>query len=126
VNGDDAQTLRDVTHFAGELLKHAGVLPADLAAMLRDYQSQLRTSPPWKWDGIGDPVGYECLAHRMAQSVTDGEWADGERLDDPATSWRARVEAPATFQRALRLLEARGDIVSTGGGSYTRSRDERS
>jgi hypothetical protein len=126
VNGDDAQALRDVTYFAGELLKHADVLPAELAAMLRDYQSQLRTAPPWRWDGIGDPVGYECLAHRIAQSVTDGEWADGERLDDPATNWRARVEAPATFQRALRLLAAQGEIVMRDGRYCTRSRDDRS
>ena len=126
MNGDDTQTLRDVTHFAGELLKHADVLPTDLAAMLRDYQSQLRTAPPWRWDGIGDPVGYECLAHRLAQSVTDGEWADGGRLDDPATSWRARVEAPATFQRALRLLAARGEIAVRDGRYCTRSRDDRS
>ena len=126
MNGDDDQALWEVRYFAGELLKLADVLPADLTAMLRDYHSELRTAPRWRWDGIGDPVGYECLAHRIAQSVTDGDWADGERLDDPATSWRARVEAPATFHRALRLLAARGDIVSRGGGSYTRSRDERS
>jgi hypothetical protein len=55
VNGDDAQTLRDVTYFAGELLKLADVLPADLTAMLRDYHSELRTAPRWRWDGIGGP-----------------------------------------------------------------------
>jgi hypothetical protein len=126
LNDDDAQTLWDVTYFARELLKHADVLPADLAGMLHDYQSELRTSPPGRWAGIGDPVQYECLARRMAESVTDGEWAEGERLDDPARNRHARAEAPGNFQRALVLLAARGDIVTRDGRYYTRSRDDRS
>ena len=126
MNGDDDQALWEVRYFAGELLKLADVLPADLTAMLRDYHSELRTAPRWRWDGIGDPVAYECLAHRIAQSVTDGKWADGERLDDPARNPYARTEAPATFQRALRLLAARGEIVMRDGRYWTRSRDDRS
>jgi hypothetical protein len=124
VNGDDAQTLRDVTRFAGELLRHADVLPADLADMLRDYESQLRHSPPSRWAGIGDPVQYECLAHRIGQSVTDGEWAGGARLDCPARNRHAWAETSGNFERALRLLAARGEIVTTDGRYYTRSRDE--
>jgi hypothetical protein len=126
VNGDDDRALWEVRHFAGELLKLSDVLPADLTAMLRDYHSELRTSPRWRWDGIGDPVGYESVAHHMAQSVTDGEWAGGERLDDPATNRHARAETPANFQRALRLLAARGEIAMKDGRYCTRSHDERS
>ena len=126
MNGDDAQTLRDMTFFLRTLLKDADVLPADLAAMLRDYQRELRNSPPSRWSGIGDPAEYECLAHSMAQSVTDGEWADDERLDDPARNWHARAQTPANFGRALRLLTARGDIVTRGGRYYMRPRGERS
>jgi hypothetical protein len=126
VNGDDDRALWEVRYFARELLKLADVLPADLTDMLRDYHSELRTAPRRRWDGIGDPVGYESLAHRIAQSVTDGEWADGERLDDPARNLHARAETPANFQRALRLLAARGDIVITDGRYCARRSDERS
>jgi len=124
VNGDDAQTLRDVTFFLRALLKDADVLPADLAAMLRDYQRELRNSPPSRWSGIGDPIEYEDLAHRMAQSVTDAEWADDARLDDPARNWHARTQTPSNFDRALQLLAARGDIVTRDGKYYTRPRSE--
>jgi hypothetical protein len=126
VNEDDTQALWEVRHFAGELLKLADVLPADLTAMLRGYHSELLTAPRCRWEGIGDPVGYESLAHRIAQSVTDGEWADGERLDDPASNWRARAETPANLQRALRLLAARGEIIMMDGRYCTRARDDRS
>ena len=126
MNGDDAQTLRDVTYFLRTLLKDADVLPADLAAMLRDYQGELRNSPPGRWSGIGDPAEYEDLAHSMAQSVTDGEWADDERLDDPARNWHARAQNPSNFDRALQLLAARGDIVTRVGKYYPRPRSERS
>jgi hypothetical protein len=122
VNGDDAQTLRDVTYFTCELLGHADMLPTDLAAMLRDYQSELRNSPPSRWDGIGDPVEYECVAHRIAQSITDGQWADGERLHDPTRNRYAWAQTPGNFMRAPRLLAARGEIINTDGRYYTRPR----
>jgi hypothetical protein len=126
VNGDDAQTLRDVTFFLHTLLKDADVLPADLAAMLRDYQRELRNSPPSRWSGIGDPIEYECLAHRMAQSITDGEWADNALLDDPTRNRHAWAQTPSNFGRTLRLLTARGEIVTRDGRYYMRSPDERS
>lgn len=126
MNRDDAQTLRDVTFFLRTLLKDADVLPADLAAMLRDYQRELRNSPPSRWSGIGDPIEYECLAHRMAQSITDGEWADDARMDDPARNRHAWAQTSSNFGRALRLLAARGDVVSRDSRYYMRSRDERS
>jgi hypothetical protein len=126
VNGDDAQTLRDVTFFLRTLLKDADVLPTDLAAMLHDYQRELLNSPPSRWSGIGDPIEYECLAHRMAQSITDGEWADGARLDDPNRNRNAWAQTPSNFGRALRLLTARGEIVAIDGRYYPRPRSERS
>jgi hypothetical protein len=126
VNGDDAQTLRDVTFFLRTLLKDADVLPTDLAAMLRDYQRELRNSPPGRWSGIGDPIEYERLAHRMAQSITDGEWADNARLDDPARNRHAWAQTSSNFQQALRLLSARGEIVMRDGKYYMRSRNENS
>jgi hypothetical protein len=46
MNRDDEQTLREMRLFTRELLKDASVLPADLAAMLRDYEPELRRSPP--------------------------------------------------------------------------------
>jgi hypothetical protein len=124
VNGDDAQTLRDVTFFLRTLLKDADLLPAGLAAMLRDYQRELRNSPPSRWSGIGDPIEYECLAHRMAQSITDGEWADDALLDDPARNRHAWAQTPSNFGRALQLLSARGDIVMRDGTYCMRPRGE--
>jgi len=125
VSRDDAQMQRDMRYFAGELLKHADTLPADLAEMLRDYESELRDSPPGRWTGTGDLVQGDCLAHRIGQSVTDGEWREGERLDSPGNR-HARGEAPGNFTRALRLLAARGEIVTRGGMYLTRPRDESS
>jgi len=124
VSAADAQTLLDVGHFLRELLTYADVLPTDLVAMLRDYQSELRSPPPWRSDGIGDPAQYERLADLMAQSLTDGEWSDGEPLDDPARNWYVRAHTPQTFERALRLLAARGEVVKTGGRYYAGPRDE--
>jgi hypothetical protein len=125
VSPDDEQMLRDMRYFTGELLRHADTLPADLAAMLRDYQSELRDSPPGRWAGMGDLAQGDCLAHRIGQSVTDGEWREGERLDSPAGNWRVRGETPGNFTRALRLLAARGEIVTRDGMYFTRSHDER-
>lgn len=90
VSRDDAQMQRDMRYFAGELLKHADTLPADLAEMLRDYESELRDSPPGRWTGTGDLVQGDCLAHRIGQSVTDGEWREGERLDSPGNRRQGR------------------------------------
>jgi hypothetical protein len=123
VSTDDAQTFRDVGHFLRELLTHADVLPAGLTVLLRDYQCELRNAPPWRSNGIGDPCQYERLADRMALALTDGEWDGGEPLDDPARNWYAQVHAPRNFERALRLLAARGEIVKTGGRYYARPRD---
>jgi hypothetical protein len=58
MNSDDAQTLRSVKYFVGELLNHVDVLPAGLASMLCDFASELRNSPPSRWDGIGDPADH--------------------------------------------------------------------
>jgi GNAT superfamily N-acetyltransferase len=126
VNDDDTRALWELRHFSGELLKLADVLPAGLTAMLRSYHSELFTSPRWRWAGIGDPVGYESMAHRIARSVTDREWADGEPLDDPARNRHALAETPANFHRALRLLTARGEIVIRHGRYCTRPPDDRS
>lgn len=126
MNGDDAQTLRDVTFFLRTLLKDADVLPADLAAMLRDYQRELRNSPPSRWSGIGDPIEYECLAHRVAQSITDREWADHALLDDSTRNRHAWAQTSSNFGRALRLLTARGEIVTRDGRYYPRPCNERS
>lgn len=126
VSRDDEQMLRDMRYFAGELLNLAGTLPADLAEMLRDYQSELRNSPPGRWAGTGDLVQSDCLAHRIGQSVTDGEWREGERLDSPAGNRHAWGETPGNFTRALRLLAVRGEIVMRDGMYFTRSRDESS
>ena len=125
VSRDDEQMLRDMRYFTAELLRHAGTLPPDLAEMLRDYASELRNSPPSRWAGMGDLAQGNCLAHRIGQSVTDGEWSEGERLDYHVGNWRVRAETPGNFTRALRLLAARGEIVTRDGMYFTRSRDER-
>jgi hypothetical protein len=62
----------------------------------------------------------------MAQSITDGEWRDDERLDDPARNRHAWAQTSSNFGRALRLLTARGEIVARDGRYYMRSPGERS
>jgi hypothetical protein len=123
-NADDALALHDINLFLRELLAYADVLPADLAVMLRDYQAELRGCPPWRSAGIGDPGQYEQAADLMAQALTDGEWADGQPLDDPRNIY-ARTCTPHNFQQALRLLAARGEIVLAGGRYYPRPGNER-
>jgi hypothetical protein len=120
VNSDDARTLGLVKHFTRQLLDRADVLPADLAIMLGDFQSELGNSPSWRWAGIGDPIVYEYVANRMGQLITDGEWPDGQRLDSPHGNPRAWDWTPDNFRRALQLLTARGEIVMKDGGYYPR------
>jgi hypothetical protein len=122
VNSDDARTLGLVKHFTRQLLDRADVLPADLAIMLGDFQSELGNSPSWRWAGIGDPTVYEYVANCVGQLITDGEWPDGQRLDSPQGNPRAWDWTPDNFGRALQLLTARGEIVMKDGGYYPRSR----
>jgi hypothetical protein len=124
MNRDDEQTLRDMRHFTRELLKCAGVLPADLAAMLRDYEPQLYRSPPGRWDGIGDAGQSEYLAVCVGQGMTDGEWPEGTCLDASAGHWYAWAQTRASVERALRLLAARGELDLRDGSYCTRARDE--
>jgi hypothetical protein len=121
---DDAQTLRDMRRFTHELLTYADVLPAGLAAMLRDYEPELYRSPPGRWVGIGDVGQSEPLAVGIGQRLTDGEWPEGTRLDASAGHWYAWGASRATVGRTLRLLAARGELALRDGMYYTRSRDE--
>ncbi len=70
MNEDDDRVLWELRHFADGLLQHADMLPANLAAMLRDYHTDLHTAPLWRWYGIGDPVMYQTVADRIAREVT--------------------------------------------------------
>ena len=125
MNPDDEQTLRDMRGFTHELLRCADVLPADLAAMLRDYEPELYRSPHGRWDGIGDTGQSESLAVRIGQRLTDGQWPKGTRLDASLGGlWYARVETRANVERTLRLLAARGELTLRDGMYYTRPRDE--
>jgi hypothetical protein len=126
MNSDDAQTLRDISYFTGELLKHADVLPPDLVAMLRNYESELNDSPPGRWQDIGDPGQYDRLAQRIGQSITDGEWPKDRCLNSSVDNWYTWGEKLGNAEKALRLLAVRGDLVLRCGMYYTRSRDENS
>lgn len=123
MSAGDSQALRDMSHFLRSLLARADVLPESLVALLREYEGELRYAQPWKLDGIGEDYECEWIANLVAQKITDGEWGDAVPLDDPARNVYARVYAPRSFDRALRLLHARGEVVMTGGRYYVRPRD---
>jgi hypothetical protein len=124
MNRDDEQMLRDLRHFTRELLRHADVMSPDLAAMLRDYEPELYRSQPGRWDGTGVTAQSECLAVRIGQRMTDGEWPHGTRLDASTDHWYAWGQTRASVEGALRLLAARGELALKSGRYFTRSRDE--
>lgn len=119
VDSDDAQLLRDLKGFTRELLKHADALPPVLASMLRDYASELHSSPPERWSGgIGGPAQYGELARWIGQKITDGEFPEGKRLDWSPEFWYARVHRREIAEKAFRLLAARGELISGYDGTY--------
>jgi hypothetical protein len=124
MNGDDWQALRDIRSFAQGLLSHAGLLPEGLAAMLRSYELELESALPGRWEGVGNPAAYGLLANRMGQSIADGEWPAGRRLDDILRDWYCVSETPQTIMSALQLLTARGELTLRCGTYYVRSRHE--
>jgi hypothetical protein len=124
MNPDDAQTLRDIKHFTRELLTYADLLPPDLAAMLRDYESDLHSSPSDRWDGIGSPVQYDNLAHRIGQGITDGECPEGKRMDSYPGNWYTWAQRHDNVEKALQLLAARGELTPRCGTFYVGPHDE--
>ena len=126
MNGDDAQALRDLKYFTSRLLEHAGVLPPDLAVMLKEYDLELHGDSPDRWTSVGGVSQYDRLAHRIGQSITDGEWPPGACLDWPINKWYCCNETRESVMSALRLLAVRGELTLKCGNYYVRSRDESS
>lgn len=132
MNGNDAQTLRDIRLFMNGLLEHAESLPQELAAMLQEYASELGKGPPGRWDGIGNPAQYGRLAHYIGQSIADGKWPAGACLnhsldtDYSRDTWYFRAHPRKNVEGALQLLAVRGELDLKNGMHYVRSRDESS
>jgi len=126
MNGDDAQALRELKCFTSRLLEHAGVLPPDLAVMLKEYDLELHDDSPDRWTSVGGVSQYDKLAHRISQSITDGEWPPGACLDWPINRWYCCNETRESVMSALRLLAVRGELTLKCGNYYVRSRDESS
>jgi hypothetical protein len=126
MNDDDAQALRDLKYFTSRLLRHAGVLPPDLAVMLKEYDSELDNGLPERWNGAGRHYQYDQLAHRIAQSITDNEWPPGACLEWPLRKWYCCNETRESGMGALRLLTVRGELMLKHGQYYVRSCDESS
>ena len=126
MNGDDAQALRDLKYFTSRLLEHAGVLPPDLEVMLKEYDLELHNDSLDRWTSVGGVSQYDRLAHRIGQSITDGEWPPGARLDWPINTWYCCNKTRENVMSALRLLAVRGELTLKCGNYYVRSRDESS
>jgi hypothetical protein len=132
MNGNDAQTLRDIRHFTSSLLERAEWLPQELAAMLREYASELGKGPSRRWDGIGDPAQYAGVAHHIGQSIADGKSSAGACLDHSLDTdrsldtWYFRAHPRKNVEGALQLLAVRGELDLKNGMHYVRSRDESS
>lgn len=125
MDNDDAQTWRDIRYFTSRLLFHAGVLPADLVAMLQEYESELDNASPTRWVGMGSAAQHEQLARKIGQWITDGEWQPGACLD-LSLDKRYWAQAPENVTSALRFLAVRGEIILRGGKYYVRSCNENS
>lgn len=124
---EDAQTLRDISFRVRTLLGYRTVLPAGLVVMLREYLPELSDMTGGRWDGIGDPCQYAHLAGHIAQDITDGKWADGDRVypgKDGNPAWYFSAERREVIRRALQLLAARGEITVRQDGYYVRSHDD--
>ena len=125
MSGSDEQALRDITYFTRELLSYEGVLPSGLTAMLRDFASELGSMPFSRWLGIGDATEPELTACYIGQCITDGGFPGGSVLDCcPRRSRYAPGKTHDVIENALRLLEARGEIISRHGRYYVKSTDE--
>jgi hypothetical protein len=127
MNSADAQTLRDITYFTRALLSHADVLPAGLTAMLRDYESELNNTSSSRWQGIGNATQHSATADYIGQSITDGRLPEGKRLDDSSLNkWPYSDKTCSVIENALRLVTARGEVISRFGMYYVRSGNENS
>jgi len=126
MDGDDAQTLRDVRYFTSRLLLHAGILPSDLAAMLQEYEAELDNASLGRWASMGNPAQYDDLAQQIARSITDGELLPGTRLDWSLNRRYCWAQTRENVMSALQLLAVRGELVLKSGKYYVRSRGESS
>ncbi len=122
LSGEDEQTLCDIANRVERLLEYHSVLPAVLVAMLRDYLPELRDMTGGRWEGVG--ILSQCfhLSDKIAQHITDGKWAAGDRVySDPYYLSRAPRQ---TLCRAMQVLAARGEVAVRHDGYYVRSRDD--
>jgi hypothetical protein len=110
MNANDAQTWRDISFFTKKLLLHTKVLPPDLIAMLSEYESELDSASPGRWDGVGGTAQYEDLAQHISQSIADGEIPSGTRLEWPLDYWYCRAQTRENIMNALRILAVRGEL----------------
>jgi hypothetical protein len=126
MNDDDAQAWRDTRYFTSRLLFHIGVLPPDLTAMLQEFESELASTSPGRWDGIGNPAQYDDLAGRISQQITDEEWPPGTCLDWSRDKRYCWAETRENVMSALQLLAVRGELALKCGDYYVKARNENS
>lgn len=126
MSSDDTQALRDITYFTRELLSYDSVLPSGLTAMLRDFVSELDDALSSRWMGIGDATEPSLMAGHIGQAIADGKFMEGAALDASSLGrdWYALGETCDTIENALRLLAAKGEIISRCGRYYVRPRDK--
>jgi hypothetical protein len=126
MNDNDAQAWRDTRYFTSRLLLHFGVLPPDLTMMLQEFESELASASPGRWDGIGNPAQHDDLAGRISQQITDGEWSPGTCLDWSRDKRYCWAETRENVMSALQLLAVRGELALKRGNYYVKARNENS
>ena len=108
------------------VLEHAGVLPADLALMLKEYELELDNASLERWVSMGNPSQYDDLAARIGRAIANGEWPPGTRLDWSRDKQYCWAQTRENVMRALQLLAVRGELTLKDGNFYVRSHDESS
>jgi hypothetical protein len=126
MNDNDAQAWRDTRYFTSRLLLHFGVLPPDLTIMLQEFEAELASASPGRWDGMGNPAQYDDLAGRISQQITDGEWPPGTCLDWSRDKRYCWAETRENVMSALQLLAVRGELALKCGHYYVKARNENS
>ena len=116
----DRETAHRITQMTDMLLSHGvHLLPAGLAAALREYKSALLAEcSEEKWARTGNPARYGIMADLIGQQIADGTWKPGERMPSAhhlAVMHSAKKDIAA---RALFVLAVRRRLALENGSYY--------
>lgn len=121
----DRETARRITHMTDMLLSHGGhLLPAGLAAALREYKSALLAEcSDEKWARPGNPARYGTMADLIGQQIADEKWKPGERM--PSARYLAVMHGAKKdiAEKAMYVLAVRRRLALENGSYYVLPRE---